>query len=46
MKYILQGIIIIMIIDFTGFIAWKTTNQKPLDNFHAGIITETIVKAL
>lgn len=36
----------ILLIDFLGFIAWSVSGQKPVDNFHAGIITETIINLI
>lgn len=44
-KYIGYGVAFILVIDVMGFIAWKLSDQKPVDNFHAGVITESILEA-
>ena len=49
MKYIkmfIWVVVMILFIDFVGFIAWSTSGQKPVDNFHAGIGFETIIKLI
>ncbi len=46
MKYVLYGLLVILFIDVLGFIAWRLSEQKPADSFHAGIITESIIKVL
>lgn len=38
------AIMFVLMVDILGFIAWATTGQKPEDNFHAGIISESIIK--
>lgn len=46
MKYIFYFAVAIMFIDLIGFTAWATSGQKPQDNFHAGIILETLIAKL
>lgn len=45
MKTVLQIIAFILLVDVLGFIMWGMSGQVAPDNFHAGIITETVVKA-
>lgn len=37
-------IVFVLVVDVLGFIAWSTSGQKPIDSFHAGIISESIIK--
>lgn len=42
---IITAIVLLYIVfDFAPFILWAMSGQKPADSFHAGIITETIIK--
>lgn len=36
-------IVFVMVVDLMGFVAWSISKDKPVDNFHAGIITESII---
>ena len=46
MKYIVYVIVFVLFVDLLGAIAWGLTSQTPPDDFHAGIITESIIKAI
>jgi hypothetical protein len=37
---------LIIMLDFFCFSLWFLSDQKPVDSFHAGIITSTILKAI
>jgi len=43
---IIYTVILILMIDFACFLAWSTSGQMPVDNFHAGIISESIIKLI
>ena len=36
----------VLCVDLLGAIAWELTSQTPPDQFHAGIITESIIRAI
>lgn len=39
-------VLVVLCIDLLGAIAWKLSDQVAPDNFHAGIITEQIIKII
>ena len=47
MKNIIVSIVmLVMFIDLLGFGSWALSGQIPPDKYHAGMITESIIKAL
>lgn len=48
-KYIsilIKVLLVIMVIDFLGFISWSLSDSKPIDNFYAGVITTKIIRVI
>jgi NADH:ubiquinone oxidoreductase subunit 3 (subunit A) len=45
-KYVGYVIMFVLFIDVLGFVAWATSGQKPVDSFHAGAITENIIRVV
>jgi hypothetical protein len=43
---IMSIILFLLVIDLMGFYAWALSGQTPIDDYHLGIITETIVKII
>lgn len=43
MKIFLWIVVGVLFIDFLGFGSWALSGQRPIDDFHAGIITESII---
>jgi len=43
---IIYTVILILMVDFACFLMWATSGQTPTDNFHAGIISESIIKLI
>lgn len=43
LEIIMFVIMFAVAIDILGFIAWRTSGQRPQDSFHAGIMTESII---
>lgn len=39
-------VVIILVIDFIGFLAWGLSGQYPADSFYIGAITRNILQAL
>lgn len=39
-------VILVLIIDAIGFMAWSVSGQVPADNFHAGVITKTFINKI
>lgn len=33
----------LLILDFTAFIAWAMSGQMPVDNFHFGVISKSVI---
>ena len=46
MKFILYFVSFVVFIDLLGFTAWALSEQKPYDNFYAGMITASVVHAI
>ena len=46
MKYIFYVVVVVLGIDLLGAIAWRLTSQTPPDQFHTGIITESIIRII
>ena len=46
LKRVINGLVFVLVIDLLGFIAWKTSGQVAPDNFHAGVITESIINLI
>lgn len=47
MKNIIVSIVMmIMFIDLLGFVSWALSGQISPDKYHAGIITESIIKVI
>ena len=45
-KNICFVLMFVLCVDLLGAIAWELTSQTPPDQFHAGIITESIIRAI
>lgn len=43
-KVIAIATLIVMAIDFAGFVSWKAANQMPPDNFFIGSLTNQLLK--
>lgn len=43
---IVTAILIILAIDFAGFIAWSLSGNRPVDNFYIGTITTHTLRAV
>jgi len=39
-------VVIVLVIDFIGFLAWGFSGQYPADSFYIGAITRNILQAL
>jgi len=42
-KIVLQVIVIVLVIDFAGFVWWTTSGKKPVDSFYVGAISANII---
>ena len=45
-KYIGYGLLVVLFVDILGAVAWRLSEQTPPDQFHAGIITESIIRTI
>lgn len=39
-------IVLLLVVDMLGFMLWIASGQIPVDSFHIGIITESIIKII
>lgn len=46
LKTIINAILIILVIDFLGFVFWVILGQYPVDGFYIGRCTVEIIKVL
>lgn len=46
LKFIGWVIVVVLVIDFIGFIAWSMSGQHPEDGFYAGAITTNVLKTI
>lgn len=46
LKIIGGVVVVVLIIDFLGFVAWIVSSQSPLDSFYVGSITAHTLKAI
>lgn len=45
-QYIGIALIIIIAVDFVGFLAWGFSGQTPVDGFYVGAITRNVLQAI
>ncbi len=45
-KEVLWLLLMVMVVDLLGYVAWAVSGQFPVDGFYIGAITHGIVKVL
>ena len=43
LEYLFWGLMVILFIDFIGFLAWGLSGQFPVDNCYIGAITKSVL---
>lgn len=46
LQYLLAIALVIVLVDFFGFVSWVASGQQPLDGYYVGTLTAHTLRAL